>query len=1393
MTYQEIAKYVLPGSPDWFMPNVLATTSWENLDDGRNALVAFSSRPYVHIFCIKNDVHSGDKHKYSWSYVGQLQPHHEKTSAITFDVCLSLSLVSCGLDGLVRRWKYLRPDWVLESEFNVHGVRENVNPTALSSFSHPSNQSYNFVGTDKGLLIVWIVDGEKNKTHYLSKKYENDSVLVCALEKSGLDYSILRVAVGYKKGLVGVYMFKPSDISSASNLIQMARFYAHERDVCHVVWRPCVSDYVNNPTELLTCGRDQMVKVWNVSTSECCFCTKVPGQSRYHANDSGKRSNQKNNVSGAPWISACYTIGANLMVNILFSGLRGELFRWNCSDTPTNITPENQGHSMLIFSMLFVPNSPGLVITVSQDRVLIVWELVEESLPLVVLRLPTLSAGVFSLAQSSFSNSPLVAGLSDGSILFWKIYSSNMYDGNNSFDNQSKDKSISISPRGSQSSPITALAWHPLPQYENILAYGTESGCVEIVDINKLQKMQNQKPKPQLYAFGSTVYRVAWGPVVFTGSHHKNEQIETKSHSEPDNSAVLSNTTVEENVKCNTESGVKFPFYVYSVSKGKIHCHFGGGRPPVEVSMKFPSPPNTTEEDWKTLIRSDIAFRPVSKTKQLSGDPVPDTFDYLIGVGYRSGQVDVYGLSNSKLSNNLFFICRIVSHSKCVNCLAWSWDYYWLAIASNESFITVTDLKIQLFNALNQEQHLKPVQLSTCLARLEGHFNRITCLDWSPHDPFLLLSSSFDGTANVWRVHANNIENDTLSISNFRAHRLRLFTCLWSRQEPDLAFSGGELCLLFGWRPSEQIHSQPPHSRRHRPPTIKRLVNSDQEELCNGGILGESLQLEANPFINSEALKEKSNKEIMLNNDDRVTRASHKEKSVLSQNSSRKINSTGTAEKRKRPALFPNLFQFSINKQCELNLYHSPPFNMGTFLSHILSVSDFITEKVDDERLPTDLLILLPEVSVTRTCLLKYLKMEASHHLKLFHLGQRPNSLVHLDAYCIILLWIGCISSIPPVMSTECHMPFWLLYAIQLAQSTLAYPGSYNKLTVSKESPIVDIDLLGEKIRDMQTASPDILVSVTLLVCAHRVQEAVELLLSYDRVKEALVLARLRLNPSESWKYAEKCITRLIERSCSNEKSFFFIIYNIGKKEWLNATNMVHREVEVSNLRPGKEIEQLSWCWIGISLLLNTSSLDYLSSECLRLASMCLTVGFKLFPTEAIFLERWLDAFSRLLSSETTSCSGLIGSLLLLDIGQMTSFLMANYHQEESDISTIPYENHSDNWMKYINPDCITCLDRLVSDRQPSSLWEVCLTNFCVDFLLFYLVHNHVPPTKLPSDNSLTIYIDRYESSRKSCEYIKPKETTYLISHLFSTYQQVLVKNYSTSDNKLCFSPSDNV
>ncbi|CAH8853407.1 unnamed protein product [Trichobilharzia szidati] len=282
----------------------------------------------------------------------------------------------------------------------------------------------------------------------------------------------------------------------------------------------------------------------------------------------------------------------------------------------------------------------------------------------------------------------------------------------------------------------------------------------------------------------------------------------------------------------------------------------------------------------------------------------------------------------------------------------------------------------------------------------------------------------------------------------------------------------------------------------------------------------------------------------------------------------------------------------------------------------------------------------------------------------------------------------------------------------------------------------------------MQRTRGDTLVSATLLVCAHRIHEAIELLLSYDKVEEALILAHLRLESSSSSSsevviYTEKCIKRLTDhRSSSVEKSFFPILLNIGNKQWINATNiMVHREVEISKIRRGKEIEQLGWCWIGINLLLlNASSSppsndnDYLSNECLCLSSMCLTVSFRLF------LDRWYEAFSRLLSSssETTPCPGVICSLMLLNIGQIIYFYMASYQEEkekeeeaaalvvngEEKEGTVVYECLKNDWMKSITSDCLTYFSQLIADRQPSSLWEVCLTHFCIDFLLFYLIHN---------------------------------------------------------------------
>ncbi|CAH8852941.1 unnamed protein product [Trichobilharzia szidati] len=108
--------------------------------------------------------------------------------------------------------------------------------------------------------------------------------------------------------------------------------------------------------------------------------------------------------------------------------------------------------------------------------------------------------------------------------------------------------------------------------------------------------------------------------------------------------------------------------------------------------------------------------------------------------------------------------------------------------------------------------------------------------------------------------------------------------------------------------------------------------------------------------------------------------------------------------------------------------------------------------------------------------------------------------------------------------------------------------------------------------------------------------------------------------------------------------------------------------------------------------------------------------------------------------------------------------LVVNGEEREG---VVVYECLKSDWMKSITSDCLTYFSQLIADRQPSSLWEVCLTHFCIDFLLFYLIHNHCTLNKPVQLDILTAYIDRYEASRKSCEYIKPKVTNYLIRHFF--------------------------
>ncbi|KAG5453313.1 hypothetical protein CSKR_104411 [Clonorchis sinensis] len=266
-----IAESAIVGAPDWFLSGAITTSNSHLRENVRSALVAFSSKPYVHIFLVK--LRSAEQHDVSSVvYVGQIQAHHERISGLSFCESVNSSpsdiqLFSCGQDGLVRHWSYHSHEWLLTKELNIRAFHESLLPTCLDT-TVLADQVLTLVGTNKGTLLVWCVFALSTEPVCLTKKFENDSVTTCAWEPCNLS-GCIRLAIGYKKGIIGVYLYQHSSVTAASSLTQLSRFYAHERDICHVIWNPSAHGYSEvaaSEPELLSTGRDQMVKLRPLAT-----------------------------------------------------------------------------------------------------------------------------------------------------------------------------------------------------------------------------------------------------------------------------------------------------------------------------------------------------------------------------------------------------------------------------------------------------------------------------------------------------------------------------------------------------------------------------------------------------------------------------------------------------------------------------------------------------------------------------------------------------------------------------------------------------------------------------------------------------------------------------------------------------------------------------------------------------------------------------------------------------------------------------------------------------------------------------------------------------------------------------------------------------------------------
>ncbi|CAH8434106.1 unnamed protein product [Dicrocoelium dendriticum] len=1207
MNFVPLVEGAVVGPPDWFLSSVLSANKWLHVDGGGYVLLAFSSKPFVHIFTINFESLEVLERR-NICYIGQLKAHHERICGVSFCDSGSFDLIcvnlfTCGNDGLVRLWRYVNLEWILEDEYNL----------------------------------------------------------------------------------------------------------------------------------------------WSITNTWCCASVKVPGNPRSAAKESERLGDSKKQSIGAPWISATWlpTSDAAVTPNIYLSGLRGELYAWSGSGQPIRLNVGDFGHSTLVFAMVRVNSSPGFLFTVGQDRQVMLWRQSEGDTLSHVLRIPTISAGVFAISQSNHGLGPVAAGVADGSITLWR----HGYIVSSRSESQSVDDIVSFYPRGLNATSITTLAWHPSARHESLLAYGTEAGCVDIVDIAKVSKSSTQKGKSQPYVMGSTVYRVVWGPLLFGNLCNKGDFSTLPvdvAKEQTDESSLSTN--------CSNSRTDKFQFYVYSVCKGKFFLHVGFQRPPQDVTALFPEPPDVSQDDWLGDKRSDISFLFLDEGRSnlLSDSTTTQlhtTFDCLVAVGLRSGLVYLYGHTSPtdevlrEGSPNLQLICKLSSHTKGINCMAWSPLYYWLAVGSNEYFITVTDLSDTLRQVVKcKSPHL--YHLTTSLAHLEGHCNRVTCLDWSPHDPHLLLSASYDGTANVWRI---DHKEDAVSLANFRAHRLRLFACLWSRRDIDLAFTGGESCHLFSWRPSRLEEKAPPNIRRLRPPPLKRLPvdakslpvpESDIKETVTGPcIIDEVSNASPSPSIEMEPASTSSTTEP---------------KPLQSK------KQTTSTERRKRPSLFPNFLRRDSASHSSVCLDFIPPFQLGSRFMQVLHVLYWLHSKVPPPDVDRDLLFLLPHCMQTRHLTTRFLTDEADLHFNAYKLAQRPNSLNHLDAYCMIQLWLGRAPLVANVLCAESHMPFWLLWAVQLALSTSSTFGTCWG----------DADLLEAKVKEISLNGSDILLASTLLVCGGRSSAAIDYLLKHDRVKEALILSQIRLNPTDANPVIKQCLMRIAERRLVSDVPFLNVIHALGEGQMKEAHSLLRRTNTGSGLHAGADPEQLASNWVEVNVILASDDTSAVVNAFARLAYTCMLVGFNLT------IDQWVHYFHQWQASSIPVDPTGLGSACF-------KYLLKTGFYISEVLNGCLDSARAENLLNDTAPllDTTRAFRWLAEDRQPSTQWATCVAHLVVDFALCLVLSTQTDIADESSDEDFR----RFSCSLHRCADVRTKETIQLIGGVLLT-----LSNTSKNYEKLC-------
>uniref|UniRef100_A0A8C4X1H5 Gem (nuclear organelle) associated protein 5 n=1 Tax=Eptatretus burgeri TaxID=7764 RepID=A0A8C4X1H5_EPTBU len=612
---------------------------------------------------------------------------------------------------------------------------------------------------DRGFIISWRL-GQAGHGDVHSKHCPDVKPITCL---SSCPHRPTIIAVGYRDGLVLV-------LDLQARAVVVARLRGHEDDLQSIAWKPYPGESFGGDIEvepkacagmgdgalLATGSRDRTVRLWSLSKEKCIATLKLPFLKRR-----GKPVNQEASSFQRERIWTSVYWCRNSPTTLISSSFGGELLQWDLSADgkfTSTILGGAAADGQQHTRVVF-----GLVgFQAEPARELLLSTSMDRDIRCWDLLKPAClwtlpSLGGFVYALTISPVDPGCLAVGVGDCTV-RVW-----------DTLAPQDALCVRSlwQGIRSK-VTALAWHP--NREGCLAFGTDDGKVGIYDV-----VSNRPPRISNTYHKRTVYALSWGPALHSDTTGDSQWIALYS-------CGGDGVVIMHNPQQLKSDGINLNNLIQDA------C---------DLKQKF-------------AVRSEVSWKPDGKA---------------VALGNEDGSIEVYQVPNLRL------VCIIRQHHKLVNALRWHPPLPpgrsetpqsqllsgMLASGSNNAVIHVHSLRDILSQEGKQDE---AVVLVEPYCSLSGHTARITGLDWSPHQPGVLASCSYDGSAQVWDVCSRK------SLYNYRGHVGRLMAIAWSHTDPDSVWTGGDDCSLHCWHPSQQEYTKPPKGKKSVEMERKKNVNS---------------------------------------------------------------------------------------------------------------------------------------------------------------------------------------------------------------------------------------------------------------------------------------------------------------------------------------------------------------------------------------------------------------------------------------------------------------------------------------------------------------------------------------------------------------------------------------